>query len=120
LLAKIHSGHTTSLRVGPYENAEVIPLPPASAIRKSGMLHFIPAGISDLPFCRVLFGAFGGGGWMKPRDVRDELALGELLETLGVPRSERERITNELRAGRPSQTLLSDIRLDFLYRSGLV
>ena len=124
-LAKIHSGYTGYLQVGPYENAEVLPIPPASEIRMSGMLHFIPSTStttgSYTPFpCGVLFSAFSAGGWMKPREIQDWPGLYEILESLKVPSHEDKRIREDVKYGRPSHTVLSDIGLEALYQLRLV
>ncbi len=121
-LSLIRSGYTKLPGIGPYEESEVSPIPPASEIHKHGFLHLRPLSLSTNRefLAEASFAPFGPGGFIPTRRIKDQGELESLFQTLNVPAEDREQINAELAKGRTSSTLLSNIGLDVLFKWGLV
>jgi len=121
-LGRIRSGYTRLTEIGPYENAEISPIPPASEIRKNGFLHMrsLSSSTNSEFLSEASFAPFGPGGFIPTRKIKDPGELDYLFQDLNVPSEDRKQINGDLAQGRASSTLLSNIGLDVLYKWGLV
>jgi len=120
-LDMIHAGFTKLSEIGPYEDVEIAPIPPAEDIRKSGELHFISDGWPDEAGlrCTAVFASFGGSGARPFREIEGEAELFEVFEAFQLRSMDRNRILEALKQGRSDSAFVRDIGLDALYRESL-
>jgi hypothetical protein len=121
-LSQIRSGYGRLSEIGPYENVQIVPIPPASEIRKNGFLHLRPlASSTDSELlCELSFAPFGPGGPVPTRNIKDNEELDRIFQALNVRPEDRKQAEDELKRGRASSTLLVNIGLDTLFGLKLV
>jgi hypothetical protein len=114
-LEAVRSGTLSLSRLGPYEDVKLTPIPDASEIVKGGFLHFSPV---DTGSYIASFGAFGHGGWMKPRAI-DKSELNDFLSNVRANESQKAEVTENLQNHR-SASIVLNISLATLYDLGLI
>jgi hypothetical protein len=113
------SGVVNLAHLGAYEDVELYPVPDASTIARSGLLHLTPEDGPDSESYVVTFGAFGHSGAMKPRTLhRSDLA--RFLKSIPANQSQRAEVTETLASHRSASIVLNGIDLATLYDLGLV
>jgi len=119
----IHAGFTKLSEIGPYKDVEIAPIPPASEIRKSGDLSFIPETLSEgkTVRCTVVFAGFGGSGARPFRRNQGESELIDIFQAFQISSDEQDRIMDALKQNQPYPPKdVYNIGLDTLYRLKLV
>jgi hypothetical protein len=116
----IRSGYVRLTEIGPYEDVEIVPIPPASEIHQRLTLDFMPES-SSVALCRIFYTSSSSYyGAVPSRIIESEPQLMVVLQSLQLPTSEQDRILKALRRGDGVETVVPDIRLDTLYHLKLV